>query len=88
MYELTQSMESLSVDEIIVYLRKSRSDSPEMSVEDVLKKHEEMIQDYACLLYTSAISLLNISGCLKIFSTTSVTVSMEHLRSHKISEAI
>ena len=53
MYELTQSMESLSVDEIIVYLRKSRSDSPEMSVEDVLKKHEEMIQDYACLLYTS-----------------------------------
>ena len=47
MYELTQSMESLNVDEIIVYLRKSRSDSPEMSVEDVLKKHEEMIQDYA-----------------------------------------
>ena len=60
MYELTQSMESLSVDEIIVYLRKSRSDSPEMSVEDVLKKHEEMIQDYANTHFGSPIPEKNI----------------------------
>lgn len=60
MYELTQSMGSLSVDEIIVYLRKSRSDSPEMSVEDVLKKHEEMIQDYANTHFGSPIPEKNI----------------------------
>ena len=60
MYELTQSMESLNVDEIIVYLRKSRSDSPEMSVEDVLKKHEEMIQDYANTHFGSPIPEKNI----------------------------
>ena len=38
---------NLTVDEILVYLRKSRSDNPEMSVEEVLRKHEDLIQDYA-----------------------------------------
>ena len=53
-------MESLSVDEIIVYLRKSRSDSPEMSVEGRFKKHEEMIQDYANTHFGSPIPEKNI----------------------------
>lgn len=33
-------------EEIIVYLRKSRSDDPYLSVEDVLKKHEEILQEW------------------------------------------
>ena len=45
MYETP--IQNLTADEILVYLRKSRSDSPEMSVEDVLRKHEDMIQEYA-----------------------------------------
>lgn len=34
-------------DYIITYLRKSRSDNPDMSVEEVLMKHEEILQEYA-----------------------------------------
>ena len=60
MYELTQSMESLSVDDILVYLRKSRSDNPEMSVEEVLRKHEDLIQDYARSHFGSPIPEKNI----------------------------
>ena len=32
--------------EYLLYLRKSRSDSPDSSVEEVLAKHERMMQDY------------------------------------------
>ena len=32
--------------EYLLYLRKSRSDSPDASVEEVLSKHEKMLQDY------------------------------------------
>jgi DNA invertase Pin-like site-specific DNA recombinase len=38
--------------EIIMYLRKSRSDDPLLSVEEVLSKHEQMLDDY---LSTSSI---------------------------------
>lgn len=31
----------------IIYLRKSRSDSPDMSVDEVLAKHESILQDFA-----------------------------------------
>lgn len=31
----------------IIYLRKSRSDSPDMTVDEVLAKHEGILQDYA-----------------------------------------
>ncbi|MFR8171228.1 MAG: recombinase family protein [Marvinbryantia sp.] len=34
-------------DEIFEYLRKSRSDDPCLSVEEVLKKHERILRDYA-----------------------------------------
>ena len=33
-------------DEILVYLRKSRSDDPSMSVEEVLQKHETILKDW------------------------------------------
>lgn len=33
-------------EEIIMYLRKSRSDDPLLSVEEVLSKHEQMLDDY------------------------------------------
>ena len=34
-------------DEVIVYLRKSRADNPSESVEEVLAKHEKMLQEKA-----------------------------------------
>lgn len=37
----------LSVNQIIIYLRKSRSDDPAMSVEDVLANHERQLQEYS-----------------------------------------
>ena len=36
-----------SPDEILVYLRKSRSDDPILSVEEVLQKHETILDDWA-----------------------------------------
>lgn len=33
-------------DEILIYLRKSRSDDPLLSVEEVLAKHEQMVDDW------------------------------------------
>lgn len=35
------------IEELIIYLRKSRSDSPDMTVEEVLAKHETILQEYA-----------------------------------------
>lgn len=52
--------ESFTVNEVLVYLRKSRSDSPDMSVEEVLRKHEEMIQQYASTHFCSPIPEKNI----------------------------
>lgn len=36
----------IAIDEIIMYLRKSRSDSPELTVEEVLARHEQELQEY------------------------------------------
>ena len=44
MYE---SHKGLTKDEIIVYLRKSRSDDALLSVEEVLQKHEQILDDWA-----------------------------------------
>lgn len=38
---------NFSVNEIIIYLRKSRSDDPALTVEEVLQKHEERLQEWA-----------------------------------------
>lgn len=35
------------IDEYIIYLRKSRAEKPNESVEDTLKRHEKMLQDFA-----------------------------------------
>lgn len=37
----------LSINQVIIYLRKSRSDDPNMSIEDVLASHERQLQEYA-----------------------------------------
>ena len=34
-------------DEILIYLRKSRSDDPTLSVEEVLRRHETILDDWA-----------------------------------------
>ncbi len=39
--------ENISINQIIMYLRKSRSDDPCMTVEEVLARHERQLQDYA-----------------------------------------
>ncbi len=36
-----------AADEILVYLRKSRSDDPSLSVEQVLEKHESILREWA-----------------------------------------
>ena len=38
---------SLNPGEVIVYLRKSRSDEPNLTVEEVLKKHEELLNNWS-----------------------------------------
>lgn len=40
---------------VIIYLRKSRSDDPSMSVDEVLAKHESILQEYAINNYGSPI---------------------------------
>jgi len=42
-----QPYEELSPEEIIVYLRKSRSDDPLLTVEEVLEKHETILDEWA-----------------------------------------
>lgn len=37
----------LKIENILIYLRKSRSDDPNMSVEEVLASHERQLQEYA-----------------------------------------
>lgn len=44
----------LSLDEILIYLRKSRTDDPTLSVEDVLSKHEQMLDDWAARNFPGA----------------------------------
>lgn len=51
---------SLNSDEILVYLRKSRSDDPLLSVEEVLAKHETILKEWALHNLDSAIPEDNI----------------------------
>ena len=46
---------NISIDEIIMYLRKSRSDDPYMTVEEVLARHERQLQEYALSSFGSTI---------------------------------
>ena len=40
-------IKSVDLENIIIYLRKSRSDDPSMSVEEVLASHERQLQEYS-----------------------------------------
>ena len=42
-YDISQ----INIDEIYIYLRKSRSDDPSLSVEEVLQRHETRLQEWA-----------------------------------------
>ena len=48
-YDIT----TFSVNEVIIYLRKSRSDDPALTVEEVLFKHETQLQEYALNIISS-----------------------------------
>lgn len=50
MYNFYDYKSMFSPDEILVYLRKSRSDDPTLSVEEVLSKHETILDEW-CLQY-------------------------------------
>ena len=36
----------MNVDDILMYLRKSRTDDPALTVEEVLSKHEQMLDEW------------------------------------------
>lgn len=51
---------SFTVNEIIIYLRKSRSDDPSLTVEEVLEKHEARLQEWAVANFGEKIPEQNI----------------------------
>ena len=54
-----QILSTLAINEIIIYLRKSRSENGE-SVEEVLERHENMLQEYAIKTFGARIPEENI----------------------------
>ena len=48
---MNNNTNTFTLDEVIIYLRKSRSDDPSMSVEEVLARHEQQLQEYAESLF-------------------------------------
>ncbi len=50
----------MNVDEVLIYLRKSRADNPEETIEQVLSKHEKDIQDFAIRIFGNKIPEENI----------------------------
>lgn len=55
-YELN----TLIIDEILIYLRKSRQDDPNETVEEVVARHESNLQDYALRTWGAKIPESNI----------------------------
>ena len=47
MYQFYDFINLLEPDEVLVYLRKSRSDDPLLSVEEVLRRHETILDEWA-----------------------------------------
>ena len=41
------NLPDLQPEEIIIYLRKSRTDDPALSVSETLSKHEQMLDDFS-----------------------------------------
>lgn len=54
------ALNTLSIDEILIYLRKSRQDDPNETVEEVLARHETNLQDYAMRIWGAKIPESNI----------------------------
>lgn len=54
------ALNTLSIDEIIIYLRKSRQDDPNETVEEVLARHEMLLQEYAMRTFGAKIPQNNI----------------------------
>lgn len=54
------ALNTLSIDEIIIYLRKSRQDDPNETVEEVLARHETDLQNYALRVWGAKIPEANI----------------------------
>lgn len=46
MYQM-KYLEKFKPDEVLVYLRKSRTDDPTLTVEEILQKHESMLDEWA-----------------------------------------
>lgn len=47
MYNYNSTLENLKPEEILMYLRKSRADDPLLSAEEVLSKHEALLDEWA-----------------------------------------
>ena len=45
----------LKTDEIIMYLRKSRTDDPALTVSETVAKHEQMLDDYCMRTWSATI---------------------------------
>lgn len=61
MYNLqSYELNRLVYDEIIIYLRKSRQDDPNETVEEVLNRHEIQLQEYAVRVWGAKIPEENI----------------------------
>ncbi len=48
-------LHTLTIDEILIYLRKSRQDDPNETIEEVLSRHEMQLQDYAMRVWGAKI---------------------------------
>lgn len=49
------ALPSLNPDEIIMYLRKSRTDDPALTILEIVAKHEQMLDDYCMRTWGAAI---------------------------------
>lgn len=54
------ALNTLSIDEILIYLRKSRQDDPNETVEEVLARHELILQSYSMRVWGAKIPEENI----------------------------
>ena len=56
MYNNYNILDGIKLDEVLVYLRKSRTDDPLLSVEEVLKRHETILDEWAESHFGSKVS--------------------------------
>lgn len=54
------ALKAMSIEEIIIYLRKSRQDDPNETIEEVLSRHEMQLQEYAVRTWGAKIPERNI----------------------------